>query len=78
MCLGIHNDESTNAKPNVASIGEKPTSETQTPLERPGNASTGTNKKKAAQKKRRKSNVEKWLEIVMEKFQESANEDFKR
>ena len=53
MCLGVHNNESKTVKPNVASIAEKPTLETQAPLEGPGKpqstiASTGTNKKKAA------------------------------
>ena len=39
---------------------------------------TSANSKKPAQRKKRKSNVEKSLEVVMQKFQEFSNEDFKR
>lgn len=34
--------------------------------------------KKFTQRRKRKSNVEKSLKVVMQKFQESSNEDFKR
>ena len=34
--------------------------------------------KKPTQRRKRKLNVEKSLEVVMKKFQESSNEDFKR
>ena len=39
---------------------------------------TSAEEKKPAQRRKRKSNVEKSLEVVMKKFQESSNEDFKR
>ena len=39
---------------------------------------TSAEEKKPTQRRKRKSNVEKSLEVVMKKFQESSNEDFKR
>lgn len=39
---------------------------------------TSAEEKKPTHRRKRKSNVEKSLEVVMKKFQESSNEDFKR
>jgi hypothetical protein len=42
------------------------------------NDKTSANDTKSVNRKKRKSNVEKSLEVVMKKFQESSDEDFKR
>lgn len=57
---------------------EKP-EEVSNSVQKPLDADASKEKKQpAAQKKKRKSNVEKSLEVVMKKFQESSNNDFLR
>ena len=60
--------------PENSSLGEHTISETtQMPLN-----TNQKDKETSSQKKKRKSNVEKSLEVVMKKFQESSTEEFKR
>lgn len=59
-------------------LGTEKPEEVSNSVQKPLDADGTAEKKQPAQKKKRKSNVEKSLEIVLQKFQESSNNYFLR